>query len=143
MDETEIKGGCKRLLAFSPLRLPTFVCVCLHVLAFAYAPLYVFLCFESFDQAVIQQGCPLGKVHRRTSKNSCAFLEVHFCLVLPCFVGRRLARDLIWWAMLGFKMSKSRGREGAKKGRKKKEEGTWKHEKNPPKPNLTIKLGNF
>ena len=28
-----------RLLAFSPLRLSTFVCICLRLLAFAFAPL--------------------------------------------------------------------------------------------------------
>ena len=31
---------------------------------------------------------PLGKVHRSTSKDFCAFLEVHFCLVLLCFCGQ-------------------------------------------------------
>ena len=54
--------------------------------------------------------------------------------------------------ILGFKMSNSRGREEKlrqKKGRKKKEEKTWKHEK-PPRfcggfswPSLTIKLGKI
>ena len=39
---------------------------------------------------------PLGKVHRRTSKNFCAFLEVQFRLVLLCFVGRRTSETSIF-----------------------------------------------
>ena len=34
----------------------------------------------------------LGKVHRGTSKNFCAFLEAHFGLVLQCLVGRRTSK---------------------------------------------------
>ena len=38
---------------------------------------------------------PLGKVHRGTSKNFCAFLEVHFCLVFVCFVGSRTSKKFL------------------------------------------------
>ena len=38
---------------------------------------------------------PLGKVHRRTSKKFCAFLEVYFCLVLLSFQGRRTSKKFL------------------------------------------------
>ena len=38
---------------------------------------------------------PLGEVYRGTSKNFCAFLEVHFCLVLLCFVGSRTSKKFL------------------------------------------------
>ena len=37
----------------------------------------------------------LGKVHRRTSKKFCAFLDVYFCLVLLYFQGKKTSNKLL------------------------------------------------